>query len=161
MKVLIDIAACNEALSLDQFLPRLLRATEDLPGDILVIDDGSSDSTSEVSKKYGCMVVRNKENFGVGTSLRRGYKVAVKDDYDVVISMDADGQHDQDFLGKMLDEIYGGADIVMASRYHPDSERIEVPLDRDLLNVAVAAQMRIVTGWKITDPLCGFWAMRR
>ncbi len=163
--MLVVIAACNEAASLDQFLPRLSYAVGNLTSlsscDILVIDDGSSDKTAKISKSHGCMVLRNHENMGIGTSLRRGYRKAVRGDYNVVVTMDADGQHSENFLRPMLEKLKNGADIVIASRYHPDSERIQVPLDRDFLNVAVSAQMRIATGWEITDPLSGFWMMRR
>lgn len=163
MKILIVIAACNEAPSLSRFLPRLSEAVSKLSEhfDILVIDDGSSDETSKISRKNGCLVLRNRVNMGIGISLRRGYRKAKKDDYDIVVTMDADGQHDENFLVTMLDQIKRGAEIVVASRYHPDSERIKVPFDRDLLNIAMSAQVQIVTGWKVTDPLCGFWMMRR
>ena len=163
MKILIIISACNEALSLGQFLPKLNRATKELPGDcdVLVINDGSSDQTSKVSKKYGCLILRNPKNLGIGVSLRRGYRVAERDGYDVVVTMDADGQHSEDFLKPMLKEIENGADVVKASRFHSQSERIGVPLDRDLLNISVTAQIRVITGWEVTDPLCGFWAMKR
>lgn len=163
MKALIVVAACNEAASLDQFLPRLRMVTSGLPErcDILVIDDGSSDKTTKVSRKHGCLVLRNPKNMGIGISLRQGYCKSMKENYEIVVTMDADGQHDEKFLALMLEEIKQGADIVIASRYHSDSERIGVPLDRDLLNIAVTAQMRVVTGWRITDPLSGFWMMNR
>jgi glycosyltransferase involved in cell wall biosynthesis len=163
MSSLIIISACNEAASLDQFLPRLQRVVADnLPGsEVLVVDDGSSDETGKVSRKHGCTVLRNHKNQGIGVSLRRGYRKALRDGHDVTITMDADGQHDEKFLVPMLAELECGADVVVASRYHQDSERMAVPLDRDLLNMAVTAQVRMVTGWGVTDPLCGFWAMRR
>lgn len=161
MNMLIVISACNEAASLDQFLPRLQKVAGNLLADVLVVDDGSTDQTSKVSKKHGCIVLRNHENKGIGTSLRRGYREAVRGGYDIVVTIDADGQHDPSFLGVMLEKINSGADIVVASRYHPDSERIRVPLDRDFLNIAVTAQMRVATGWETTDPLSGFWMMSR
>lgn len=164
LKMLVVIAACNEAASLDQFLPRLWKAVNNITlrsCEILVVDDGSSDETAKVSKKHSCIVLRNHENKGIGVSLRRGYREAVKGGYDVVVTMDADGQHSENFLRPMLERLKSGADIVIASRYHPESERIRVPLDRDFLNVAVSSQMRVATGWKSTDPLSGFWMMRR
>lgn len=161
MKMLIVVAACNEAASLDCFLPRLQKVANQLSADVLVIDDGSQDKTSMISKKHNCMVLRNHENKGIGISLRRGYRKAVSGGYDVVATMDADGQHDENFLAVMLEKIRDGADVVVASRYHPDSERVRVPLDRDFLNIAVTAQVRVATGWETTDPLSGFWMMTR
>lgn len=163
MRFLTIISACNEGVSLDNFLPKLQAAIGRLEdkGDILVVDDGSSDGTATIARKHRCLVLRNSENMGIGASLRRGYRRALRDGYDLSITMDADGQHDPEFLGPMLAQVHAGADIVIGSRYHPDSERVGVPLDRDFLNIAVMAQVRVATGWEITDPLSGFWAMRR
>jgi glycosyltransferase involved in cell wall biosynthesis len=166
MKMLVVIAACNEAASLEVFLPRLQSAVlglyiHNVDTRILIVDDGSTDQTSEVASKYDCIVLRNHKNSGIGVSLRRGYREAVKGGYDVVATMDADGQHSEKYLGVMIEKIRYGADIVVASRYHPESKRVQVPLDRDLLNLAVTAQVKMVTGWRITDPLSGFWMMRR
>jgi glycosyltransferase involved in cell wall biosynthesis len=163
LKILIVIAARNDARSLNSFLPMLSQAAADLPDDcdIMVIDDGSEDGTATVAAKHGCLVQNNGQNMGIGSSLRRGYCVAEEGGYDVVVTMDADGQHDERFLKPMREQLAQGADIVVASRYHPDSERFDVPLDRDLLNVSMVAQMRFVTGWEITDPLSGFWMMNR
>jgi glycosyltransferase involved in cell wall biosynthesis len=162
-RVLIIISALNDGPSLAEFLPRLKGAIVRLPErcDVLVIDDGSSDNTHAVSKQNGCIVLKNRKNLGIGTSLRRGYRMAKRRDYDVTITIDADGQHDEKFIGTMLEELRRSADIVVASRYHWNSERIGVPFDRELLNIAFRAQIQTVTGWKVTDPLCGFWAMKR
>lgn len=162
MRTLIIIPAKDEAGSLRRFLPRLRHTIADLhrPIDISVVDDGSTDDTSRVAEEHGCIVQRNPENRGLGYSLRRGYQYAVDHGYDTATVMDADGQHDERCLPVVLDSL-GQADVVIASRYHPDSPRDGVPLDRDLLNVATTAMIRAVTGWPVTDPLSGFWGIRR
>ena len=160
---LIVIPARNEEASLARFLPRLTTTTRGLSTDyhVLVVDDGSTDHTVKLAMDMGCRVLRNKENCGVGMSLRKGYEMALAENFYYVITMDADGQHDERFLPGIFDEFFEGTDIVIGSRYHPKSERRGVPLDRDLLNIAVAAQIRTVTGWEITDPLSGFWGMNQ
>lgn len=163
-KLLIVISACNEAASLNVFLPKLVKVAKSLlvSTDILLINDGSTDNTAEIAVSHGCQVINNPENLGIGASLHSGYKEAFKNDFDFVVTMDADGQHDASILPGIVDLILGGeVDIIVASRYHKDSERFGVPLDRDLLNISVTAQMKFVTGWNITDPLSGFWCMTK
>lgn len=160
--MLVAIPARNEAGSLDQFLPSLRGVTERLDSavNILVVDDGSEDETSDVAKRHKCDVVRHHKNLGLGHGLRAGYRAGVEGGYDSIVTLDADGQHDPRFLS----EVEAGlerADVVIGSRYHPKSGRDGVPLDRDLLNISVTAQMRVVTGWNLTDPLSGFWGMKR
>ncbi len=163
MKTLIIIPACNEAVSLLHFLPRLkgeVKKITDTEISIAVIDDGSNDDTSKVVQNSGCRLVRNDVNRGLGSSLRRGYTIAVEENYNFLISMDSDGQHDPIFLKHIIKELLSGVDLVTASRYHPDSMRYNPPLDRDLLNISVTAMMQSVTGWRhLTDPLTGFWGM--
>ena len=163
-KLLIVISACNEAASLKRFLPRLVKIVKNLKvnSEILLINDGSTDATSEVAILNGCIVFDNHRNLGIGASLKLGYKKALVENFDFVITIDADGQHDEKLIPDVLNILMSNtADIVVASRYHKKSKRIGVPIDRDMLNVSVTAQMRIVTGWEITDPLSGFWGMTK
>lgn len=163
-KLLIIISACNEAASLEVFLPRLKNAVKSLliHTEVLLVSDGSTDETAQIGKDNGCTVIDNHNNLGIGSSLRLGYRKAFDEGFDFTITMDADGQHDVAILPKVLSTLLSGeAELVVASRYHIDSERFGVPLDRDLLNISVTAQMRVVTGWEITDPLSGFWGMSR
>ncbi len=160
---LIVVPACNEAVCLEHFLPRLKGVIQKIPNtdiDIVVIDDGSTDATTKVVTKKGCRLVRNDQNRGLGYSLRRGYQLAVDEKRDFLVSMDSDGQHDVKLLKTVIDHLANGVDLVTASRYHLQSERYNPPIDRDLLNVAFTAIIHAVTGWKhLTDPLTGFWAM--
>ncbi|MEW6408303.1 MAG: glycosyltransferase family 2 protein [Patescibacteria group bacterium] len=161
---LIIVPACNEATSLEYFLPRLIGTARKIPDttiEIVVVDDGSTDNTFDVVKKRKCRYIRHKHNKGLGVCLRTGYQLAVDENCDFLASMDADGQHDCNLLDLMIDRLQNGADLVTASRYHPESERFSPPIDRDLLNIAFTAIIRSITGWQhITDPLTGFWAMK-
>ncbi len=163
-KLLIIISACNEAASLAVFLPKLFNVLEtlSLSTEVLLISDGSTDSTVEVATSNGCRVIENTRNFGIGSSLRLGYKTAIDEGFDFTVTMDADGQHDALILPVVVTLLeQDKADIIVGSRYHKDSERFGVPIDRDFLNISVTAQMRIATGWQITDPLSGFWGMSK
>ena len=163
-KFLIIISACNEAVSLEVFLPRLFKIIKDLNllVEVLLISDGSTDNTAKIAKQNGCRVIENSRNLGIGSSLRLGYKMAIEENFDFTITMDADGQHDASIINVISDFLLKDkTDIIVASRYHKDSERFGVPIDRDFLNISVTAQMRIATGWNITDPLSGFWGMTK
>lgn len=162
MKRLVIVPAKDEAASLQRFLPRLTQVVTDQPRpiDVVVIDDGSTDGSGDVARQHQCTVLVNPENRGLGFSLRRGYQHAVDHGYDQAAVMDADGQHDERVLPLVFSQL-AQADVVIASRYHLESERDGVPADRDLLNVAVTAMIQSVTGWRISDPLSGFWGIRR
>ena len=158
---LIVIPACNEAAPLKSFFPRLKATLREMSqeADILVIDDGSSDDTSQVSRDLDCQVHRHEENEGCGKCIREGCQRCRDGSYDFFVSMDADGQHDPSFLPSLLGKLDQGYNFVTASRYHPQSQRISTPLDRDLLNVACLSIMHAITGWHISDPLTGFWVV--
>jgi glycosyltransferase involved in cell wall biosynthesis len=165
MKGVVIVPACNERGSLRVFLPRLKRnvAKLSLPHEmqIVVVDDGSTDDTVEVAAQAGCRILKNGENRGLGISLRRGYELAVMENFDFLVTMDSDGQHRPELLRVVLDKFFAGFDLVLASRYHPMSERFGTPLDRDLLNIAFTSMIRAMTGWQnLSDPLTGFWTMR-
>ena len=164
-KGLIVVPACNEEQSLVCFLPKLwhtLGGLAEYTADILVIDDGSTDCTSEMAQDHRCRVVRHEVNLGIGNSLRHGYRECSDGEYEFLISMDSDGQHDPDFLPMMLSTLFEGFGLVTGSRYHPDSQRFSPPLDRDLLNIACLSMVQGVTGWQhLTDALTGFWAMTK
>ena len=163
-KLLIIISACNEAVSLEVFLPRLFKVINilNLSTEVLVVSDGSKDNTAEIAKANNCRVIENARNLGIGSSLRLGYKIAINEGFDFTVTMDADGQHDAAILPNVVNLLTEDkADIVVASRYHKDSERFGVPIDRDFLNISLTAQMKVATGWNTTDPLSGFWGMTK
>ena len=165
-KGIIVIPACNEATGLAHFLPTVSAVQNRLAKQFqivkVVIDDGSTDDTEKVVKDAdGCLLVRNDINRGLGYSLRKGYQLAANDGYDFLVSMDSDGQHDVSLLPQALELLISGCDLVIASRYHPQSEKRGTPMDRELLNISFSSIMRAITGWEqLTDPLSGFWVMK-
>jgi UDP-N-acetylglucosamine---dolichyl-phosphate N-acetylglucosaminyltransferase len=84
---------------------------------IIVVDDGSSDSTSELAKKQGATVLRHAINRGLGGALGTGIHAAIKEGAEIIVTFDADGQHDSLDIEKLIRPIIDNrADVVIGSR---------------------------------------------
>ncbi len=85
---------------------------------VIVCDDGSTDMTPEVARDLGAVVVRHGRNLGYGAALRTLFLEALKRDVDVAVTLDADGQHDPDFIPVLVEPVERGeADLVIGSRF--------------------------------------------
>ena len=153
-RVLVLIPAYNEAASLPALVATLRHRRPDL--DLLVVNDGSSDRTSALLRELGVQWLEWPERRGVGRALRAGLRYASRQGYDLVIRLDADGQHEVDDVERLLAPLrLGAADVVLGSRFaalnrshHPN------PSQRSL-----GAVLPMITRRTVTDPTSGFWAM--
>ena len=128
---------------------------------VVVIDDGSKDRTSEMAKLAGAEVIRLSKNMGKGMALRTGFEHAGKNGCDVVITMDTDGQHDPDDIGKLIAPILKGeADIVNGSRYMNGKDE-NTPFYRRIGQNILDKATNLNAGLKITDTQSGFRAFAR
>jgi len=115
MKIYVLIAAYNESGKIGQLVSQIGKL--DGVSKIIVVDDGSVDSTREDAKKAGAFVIKHKKNKGKGAALRTGFDYIKKQDCDAVITLDGDGQHRYDEITNFISEyIKGHADIVLGSR---------------------------------------------
>jgi dolichol-phosphate mannosyltransferase len=132
-------------------------------GEIVVIDDGSTDDTPRVlADRADVAVVRLDHNCGYGCALRIGFDIARELSVERLVTMDFDGQHEPAHVPQFLAALDDGADIVSGSRYLPQSGAIgKAPRDRREINAKVTAEINGVTGWGLTDAFCGFKAYRR
>lgn len=131
-------------------------------GEVLVIDDGSTDATPlELARRSDVAVVRLDRNCGYGCALRIGFDVARELGIERLVTMDCDGQHEPGHIPQFLAAL-DETDIVSGSRYLPESAAhgIVAPADRRRVNQAVTDVVNRVTGWGITDAFCGFKAYR-
>jgi glycosyltransferase involved in cell wall biosynthesis len=113
-RVLVVIPALNEAASVGAVVAEIRRHSP--TSDVLVVDDGSGDDTAEVARVAGAAVCRLPFNLGVGGAMRAGYRYAVREGYDVVVQIDADGQHDPAYI-PLLVAATDTCDVVVGSRF--------------------------------------------
>jgi glycosyltransferase involved in cell wall biosynthesis len=158
-RVLIVIPAHDECES----LPRTLaEVRERAPSaDILVVDDGSHDSTPEVARAAGVKVVSHAVNLGVGGALQTGFRYAVEHGYAVAVQLDADGQHDPADLETVVSPVREGAcDVAIGSRYLT-STGYHAPATRRLGMRLFSAVAGLAIGQPIADTTSGFRAYSR
>jgi len=131
-------------------------------GEVVVVDDGSTDETTRVlAARDDVSVLHLDRNCGYGCALRVGYRVACDLGVTQLITMDCDGQHEPAHIPQFLSALEQGGDIVSGSRYLPTSSSVGVPPpERQAINQRITAMINARTGWGLTDSFCGFKAYR-
>ena len=132
-------------------------------GEVIVIDDGSTDGTPVVlARRPDITVLHLDANHGYGAALRVGFRVASHLGVGRLVTMDCDGQHEPTHIPEFLSALDDDVDIVSGSRYLPGSAAVGVvaPPERQALNQRITEQVNAVTGWALTDAFCGFKAYR-
>ncbi len=124
--------------------------------DILVVNDGSTDSTAHIAGIAGATVVSLPFNVGVGGAMRTAFLYARRHGYEAVVQVDADGQHDPADLDRILDGL-AGADVVVGTRFHPNSMYF-VGGPRRWAMVLLSKTLSRMNGGAISDPTSGFRA---
>ena len=157
MKTLIIMPARNEAQTVGAVIARLKALVPD--ADILVVNDASTDDTAKVAAKAGANVINLPINLGYGGAVQTGFKYAARHDYDAVVLMDADGQHDPTCVPKLLRALQD-ADFVLGSRFLGECH-YKIPIARRIGMWLFGKIVNWVTGQKITDPTSGFQALRK
>lgn len=157
--VLILIPAYNEEKNIGKVLEEI--RNQNLNADALVIDDGSIDDTSNVSRNKGVKVLAHSFNLGYGAALQTGFKYAVTKGYRFVIQFDADGQHDARDISCILDKLRSeNVDIVIGSRFLGKSV-FHVGLLKKFAIHFFRFFIRILTKVSITDPTSGLQGLTR
>jgi glycosyltransferase involved in cell wall biosynthesis len=130
--------------------------------DVVVVDDGSRDSTADAADAAGAVVVRLPFNLGIGAAVQTGFRYALEHGYDVAVRLDGDGQHDPAELPKLLGPLERGeADVVTGSRFRGDDGGYRPPLGRRLGITWFAKLVTLLSRQRVTDTTSGFQALNR
>ncbi|HVQ57623.1 MAG TPA: glycosyltransferase family 2 protein [Solirubrobacterales bacterium] len=158
-KVAILIPAYNEAESVGDVVRSIPAQVCDEPTSVLVVDDGSRDDTSEEAAKAGAIVARHVINRGGGAALRTGYRLMVESGAEVVVTLDADGQHLPSEMERLVQPILDGeVDMAHGSRVlgHADDNHFARELGIVFFNRVVS----FITRTHVTDCSNGYRAVR-
>lgn len=162
-RVVVVVPTYDEADNIVGLLQRLRAAQPSV--DVLVVDDGSPDGTGRLADDFaardaGVSVLHRTEKQGLGAAYLHGFRVALERGYDVVGEMDADGSHQPEQLGRLL-EALPGADLVIGSRWVPGGSIVNWPRRRELLSRGGNFYARTLLGMDVRDATAGFRLFRR
>jgi len=158
--VSVVIPAFNEEKTIGLTLSRIHSTMEsmELPYEIIVVDDGSTDRTRECICCPTAILLTNGRNQGKGYALRRGFRRAKGN---IVLTMDADGSHNPADIKNLLRPVLNGTEVVMGSRFTNGQGRKSTKRLHILGNCMINLLIRIVTRKRITDSQTGFRAFRK
>jgi len=151
IKKIAVIPAYNE----EAHIKNVIIGTKKYVDQIVVVDDGSRDRTYEIAKKTGVIVVHHPINMGLGYSLRTGVELALKLGADVIITIDADGQHNPRDIPKLLNALKN-VDIVLG--YRPADKKM--PFFKRIGNAMIHITSKILFGIDVKDTQTGFRAFK-
>jgi glycosyltransferase involved in cell wall biosynthesis len=159
-KILVIVPAFNECGNIGRTVKEIRSAGTGV--DILVIDDGSLDETSQEARDAGGMVVSLPFNLGIGAAVQTGFQYARRYDYDVAVQIDGDGQHDSGYLGKIIAPIlHDEADMVVGSRFLENIGGFRSSFSRRIGINFFVHLINMLTGVKVNDPTSGFRAYNK
>ena len=162
-KVLVIIPAYNEELNIVKTVEKVIKICKKSKYDInyVVINDGSSDNTLKILKDKKYNYVNLICNLGIGGAVQTGYKYAYYNDYDIAIQFDGDGQHDEKYIDKLVDEVLKGNDLVIGSRFVANLSEFRSNAARRIGIKILSFTIKLCTGYKIYDPTSGFRAVNK
>ncbi len=168
-RVLTALPVYNEERHLAEVLSEVRKYTRE----ILVIDDGSQDQTQELlSREQDIYVLKHTQNQGYGAALQSAFQYALAGQYDVLVTIDCDGQHEPKLIPELAAAVYASpgqpdfamdqpADIVSGSRYLKPFPGASVPpIERRRINMQITEWLNERFSLNLTDSFCGFKAYR-
>ncbi len=157
MRLLTALPVYNEESSLVGVVTEVLKHADQ----VLIVDDGSTDNTAALLRGFPTVrTVRHPCNQGYGASLRTAFDIAINEDFDGLITLDCDGQHEPSRIPELAARLRD-ADIVSGSRYlRVFDPGQKPPEERRRINVEVTRWLNECLGMNLTDAFCGFKAYR-
>jgi len=154
MTVVAAIPAFNEEIAIGSVIARARQHVDE----VLVIDDGSADNTFRVAELMGATVLRHETNSGKGMALRTAFEWAISNQVDILVTLDADGQHNPDEIPRLIEPIlWKKADMVNGARFLK-GHAIEVPRYRRLGQEILTLATNMTAEVHLNDSQSGFRA---
>lgn len=151
MRIAIIIPAHNEEKTIEKVIKESKKY-----GKVIVVDDASTDITGKIAKNLGCIVITHKTNGGLGRSLRDGFQKALDLGFDVIVTIDADGQHNPEEIPVFLKEIKNGSEFVLGAR-----NLRKYPFVKKFGNFFLNTATNFISGTNLKDTESGFRAFSR
>ncbi len=148
------ICAYNE----EKTIKKIVMDSKKYVRDVIVVDDGSEDSTAKEAVEGGAVFLHHESNLGKGAALKTGFNYILKKDYDAVITLDADGQHLPHEIPLFIEKINEGYDVVVGKR---DFRTKTVPFTRKLGNLIDSYMLSKLLKEEIYDAQNGFRIFKR
>ena len=157
------IMKINKAYPLEVLIPAIVEYNKKNKTnyDVIVVNDGSKDRTEEILTENNINHIKLIQNLGIGGAVQTGYKYAFYNNYDVAIQFDGDGQHDEKYIDKLINEIEKGNDFVIGSRFIGSLSKFKSSGTRRIGIKTISLLIKICTGVKIYDPTSGFRAANK
>jgi glycosyltransferase involved in cell wall biosynthesis len=164
-KILLIVPAYNEEKNILQTYNTIINYNKKNKTnyDVIVINDGSIDDTSYICKKNKIPTINLIHNLGIGGAVQTGYKYAYKNDYDIAIQFDGDGQHSIGSIKNLIDPIIDNkADFVLGSRFvNNNVDNFKSSLARRIGIRIISWFIKLITGKRVYDTTSGFRACNK
>jgi len=155
LKTIVAMPAFNE----ETFIAKMVIGAKKHSDEVIVIDDGSTDRTSEIAEENGAYVIKHHKNLGKGAAVQTIMGEVRKRDADILVLMDADGQHDPDEIPRLLKSLNSGdVDLVIGTRF---MGRNCIPTYRKIGLRVMNFTTRIASGSEVVDSQSGFRALSK
>jgi len=164
MNALVVVPTYDEAENIDRLVTRLHASRPDV--DVLVVDDASPDGTGRIADALAAAddrvhVMHRSGKQGLGSAYRDGFAWGLERDYEYFVEMDADGSHQPEELGRLLDSAADGADMVIGSRRVQGGAVVNWPWYRRVISWSGTTYARIMLGLPVHDATAGYRVLRR
>ena len=150
------VPAYNEADTIARVIGSIYDAAPKF--DVLVVDDGSTDSTADRAEETGAHVIRHPFNLGIGGAVQSGFVYARENGYKRMVQVDGDGQHDPGEIHRLMESMDEdrSLDMICGSRFLTDEREYVAPISRRTGIHIFAFLLSRIVGQRVTDPTSGF-----
>lgn len=148
-----SIIAAMPAYNEESYIGTVVLKTKQYVDEVIVVDDGSTDNTSEIARLAGATVVRHAKNKGYGAAIQSIFAEAKKRNPDILVLLDADAQHNPNDIPRLIKPVLEGFDIAIGSR---ELQKKNIPFYRRVGQKVLSHSTRALSGKRLSDTESGF-----